>query len=79
MKNFIPPFLRFKKFKGPQVFSLTCKACHFERTVELVDSQKKPLAAESDHWYEQVTSLPTHCPHCGKKLKSQRVPIYLRS
>lgn len=75
MKNFIPPLFGLKKFKGPQVFSLTCKACHFERTVELVGSPKT-TPADKD-WYEQVTSLPTHCPNCGKKLKRQRVPIYL--
>ncbi len=72
----------FRKQKNePQIFQVTCTKCNYAEKLELKsDSVRVWRNPDMDHSQDPrlVTELPALCAECGAKLKSERVPVWLK-
>lgn len=72
----------FRKQKlEPQIYRVTCIKCNYSEKLELENKALRVWCnPDVDHSQDPrlVSELPTLCPTCGEKLKTERLPVKLR-
>ncbi len=71
-----PWFFR-KRNPGPEFYRMTCAKCDFDKKYELAKDCAVVRNPENDapEMIEIVEELPKVCPHCGAKLKKEKLPV----